>query len=374
PGQLVIGADSHTCSAGAVGALSIGMGAADVVMPLVTGETWLQVPETVEIRFVNEPPFGIGGKDIILDVLRQLKRNTVAFERAVEYTGPGLKHMSCDARFACANMATEFGGIAGVFEADEITAAYVAKRKSPEYKKHSLYFRADPDAHYAESHIIDLSRVDSLVALHPSPDNVVDVDDVHLDLDGCFIGACTTAEEDLILAALVLEAGLNKGLTPVAGGNRRVTPGSVPILAKLRRLGLVDVYKRAGFQVGAPGCSYCLGIAADVAGDGEVWLSSQNRNFKNRMGPGSIANLASAATVAASSFSMKTTNPRELLDLIDRDRYRKMLDVWMDKGSSIAVTEPNPRLEETRGETIASRNTNGGGGASAAAPGATGQP
>ncbi|KAJ2328496.1 hypothetical protein GGI00_004175, partial [Coemansia sp. RSA 2681] len=212
PGQLVIGADSHTCSAGAVGALSIGMGAADVVMPLVTGETWLQVPETVEIRFVNAPPFGIGGKDIILDVLRQLKRNTVAFERAVEYTGPGLKYMSCDARFACANMATEFGGIAGVFEGDEITAAYIAKRKSPEYKKNSLYFRADANAEYAESHIIDLSEVDSLVALHPSPDNVVHVDEVKMELDGCFIGACTTAEEDLILAGLVLEAGLKKGL------------------------------------------------------------------------------------------------------------------------------------------------------------------
>ncbi|KAJ1942529.1 hypothetical protein GGF37_003077, partial [Kickxella alabastrina] len=362
PGQLVIGADSHTCSAGAVGALSIGMGAADVVMPLVTGETWLQVPETVEIRFVNAPPFGIGGKDIILDVLRQLKRNTVAFERAVEYTGPGLKYMSCDARFACANMATEFGGIAGVFEGDEITAAYISKRKSPEYKKHSLYFKADEDAEYAESHIIDLSQIDSLVALHPSPDNVVHVDEVKMDLDGCFIGACTTAEEDLILAGLVLEAGLKNGMVPIKGGNRRVTPGSVPILAKLRRLGLVDVYQRAGFTVGAPGCSYCLGIAADVAGDGEVWLSSQNRNFKNRMGPGSIANLASAATVAASSFNMKVTNPRELLDLIDRERYNRVIDIWMDKGEEVTITEPNPTLEETRGETIASRNTEGSAG------------
>ncbi|KAI8319528.1 aconitase iron-sulfur domain-containing protein [Martensiomyces pterosporus] len=372
PSQLVIGADSHTCSGGAVGALSIGMGAADVVMPLVTGETWLQVPETVEIRFINAPPFGIGGKDIILDVLRQLKRNTVAFERAVEYTGPGLKYMSCDARFACANMATEFGGIAGVFEADEITAAYIAKRKSPEYKKHSLYFRADPDAQYAESHVIDLSQVDSLVALHPSPDNVVHVDEVNMDLDGCFIGACTTAEEDLILAALVLEAGLKKGLVPVESGNRRVTPGSVPILAKLRRLGLIDVYQRAGFKIGAPGCSYCLGIAADVAGDGEVWLSSQNRNFKNRMGPGSIGNLASAATVAASSFAMKVTNPRDLLDLIDRSRYNKMLDVWMDKAEEIAVSEPNPVLAEARGETIASRDTDGA--AASDAADAAGQP
>ncbi|KAJ1813022.1 hypothetical protein LPJ75_003366, partial [Coemansia sp. RSA 2598] len=109
--------------------------------------------------------------------------------------------------------------------------------------------------------------------------------------------------------------------------------------------------------IGAPGCSYCLGIAADVAGDGEVWLSSQNRNFKNRMGPGSIANLASAATVAASSFNMRVTNPRELLDMIDRERFNRMLDIWMDKAEEIVISEPNPVLEETRGETIAARDT-----------------
>ncbi|KAJ1914018.1 hypothetical protein H4219_004964 [Mycoemilia scoparia] len=347
PGQLIIGADSHTCSAGAVGALAIGMGAADVLMPLVTGETWLKVPETVEIRFVNQPPFGIGGKDIILAVLGQLKRNTVAFERAVEYTGPGLKYMSCDARFACANMATEFGGIAGVFEADELTAGFIAKRKNPDHKKDSLYFRADKDAQYAESHTIDLAKVDSLVALYPSPDNVVPVGEaVGMKLDGVFIGACTTAEEDLILAALVLEAGLKKGLVANPEGKRRVTPGSVPILAKLRRLGLLKAYEDAGFVIGAPGCSYCIAVAADKALEGEVWLSSQNRNFKNRMGPGSIANLASAATVAASSFDMTIKDPRELLDLIDHDRYQKMLDIWMDKPENIVISEPNPVAAE----------------------------
>ncbi|KAJ1674621.1 hypothetical protein EV182_002904, partial [Spiromyces aspiralis] len=342
---LIIGADSHTCSAGAVGALAIGMGAADVLMPLVTGETWLKVPETVEIRFVNKPCFGIGGKDIILAVLGQLKRNTVAFERAVEYTGPGLRYMSCDARFACANMATEFGGIAGVFEADEITAGFISKRKNPEHKKDALYFRADKDAQYAESHIIDLAKVDSLVALYPSPDNVVNVNEAAgMKLDGVFIGACTTAEEDLILAALVLEAGLKKGLVPTPTGKRRVTPGSVPILAKLRRFGLLKVYEEAGFDIGAPGCSYCIAVAADRALEGEVWLSSQNRNFKNRMGPGSIANLASAATVAASSFNMEVRNPRDLLDMIDRERYEKILDIWMDKPGSIKISEPNPAI------------------------------
>ena len=238
------------------------------------------------IRFVGTPRFGIGGKDVILHVLGLLKRNTVAFERAVEYTGPGIKSLSCDARFAIANMTTEFGGIAGVFEADEITAAYIAKRTSPKYRSGGLYFRADPDAEYAESHVIELKDVDSMIALYPSPDNVVHVRQVTgKSLDGCFIGACTTAEEDLILAALVLEAAMSQGgLIPCMTGKRKVTPGSVQIVAKLRKLGLIQIYEKAGFIIGAPGCSYCLGIAADKAGEGEVWLSSQNRNFKNRMG------------------------------------------------------------------------------------------
>jgi homoaconitase/3-isopropylmalate dehydratase large subunit len=284
PGQMIIGADSHSCSAGAVSAFAVGLGAADVVMPLVTGETWFKVPETVEIRFINKPPFGIGGKDTILYVLGELKRNTVAFERAVEYTGPGLKYLSCDARFAISNMATEFGGIAGVCEGDEITAAFIAKRKNPAHKNSALYFRADPDAQYAESHTIDLSKVDSLVALYPSPDDVVSVKKVAgKKLDGVFIGACTTAEEDLILAALVLEQGLKKGLRPSINGIRKCTPGSLPIIAKLRRLGLLKFYEQAGFEVGAPGCSYCIAVAADHAGEGEIWLSSQNRNFRNRM-------------------------------------------------------------------------------------------
>jgi len=345
PSQIVIGADSHSCSAGGVGALAVGLGAADVVMPLVTGETWFKVPETVEIRFINAPPFGIGGKDVILYVLGELKRNTVAFERAVEYTGPGVRHLSCDARFAIANMTTEFGGLAGVFEADELTAAYINRRKDEEHNSSAIYLRADKDAQYAETHVIDLSKVDSLVALYPSPDNVVPVDSVvGKHLDGVFIGACTTAEEDLILGALVLEAGLKSGLTPCVNGKRKVTPGSVSIVAKLRKLGLLDIYEKAGFIIGAPGCSYCLGIAADVAGEGEFWLSSQNRNFKNRMGKGSIGNLASAATVAASAFDMKIANPRFLLDKVDPVRFQTLCNflddsVNLPKQLSIEITD-----------------------------------
>ncbi|CAG8561941.1 11642_t:CDS:2 [Ambispora gerdemannii] len=318
PGQMIIGADSHSCSAGAVSAFAVGLGAADVVMPLVTGETWFKVPETVEIRFVGKPPFGIGGKDAILYVLGELKRNTVAFERAVEYTGPGLKYMSCDARFALSNMTTEFGGIAGVFEGDEITAAFIAKRKNPAHKNSALYFRADPDAQYAETHIIDLSKVDSLIALYPSPDNIVPVRKAQgMKLDGVFIGACTTAEEDLILAAMVLEQGLKKGLRPTIHGKRKVTPGSLPIVAKLRRLGLLKVYEQAGFEIGAPGA---------------------------------IGNLASAATVAASSFEMQICDPKGLLDLIDRARYEEYLEQWLQKGEPIIISEPSPVLVDPNSE------------------------
>jgi homoaconitate hydratase len=359
PGQIVIGADSHTCSAGGMGALAIGLGAGDVVLPLVTGQTWLQVPETLLIEFVGEPAFGISGKDIILHVLGLLKRNTVANERAVEWRGPGLKYLSTDARFAIANMSTEFGGIAGVFEGDEQTARTLAGRVA--HKDEGLYFRADADAKYADRYTIDLLAVVPQVALFPSPDNcrtVVELAAEGMLLDGAFIGACTTTQEELVLGALVLEAAMNAGVVPIPiadANNRRVTPGSRAITAYLQDKGLIEIYERAGFVVGAPGCSYCLGIAADVAGDAEVWLSSQNRNFKNRMGKGSIANLASAAVVAVSALGMRVTDPSPYLAAVDRARYDELRQ-WIPSASSstapalFTVTEPAPAVAQVEAE------------------------
>jgi 3-isopropylmalate dehydratase small subunit len=315
-----------------MGSLAIGLGTADVTMPLITGETWFRIPESVSIQFINEPSPGIGGKDVILYILKELKRNTVAADRVVEFSGPGLKHLSCDARFAIANMCTEFGAVTGIFVPDEVTEQYIKKRKSPKHKNGSTYFRPDEDAEYAETHIIDLAKVEAFIARYPSPDDVVPVSEMEgTHLDGCFIGACTTAEEDLILAALALEAGLKMGKTPAAGFKRKVVPGSLPIRNKLDRLGLTDVYKKAGFEVGVPGCSYCVGLAADKASEGETWLSSQNRNFENRMGPGSVGHITSAITVAASSFDMRITNPQELLDAIDK---KYLADVLGTKGNS----------------------------------------
>ncbi|GKT68748.1 aconitase family protein [Colletotrichum tofieldiae] len=325
PGQIIIGSDSHTCSSGADGCLAIGLGATEVTMALVTGEIWFKVPEVVEIRLVGKPRRGVGGKDIILYILQQLKRNTVAAERVVEYTGPGCRWLSSDARFAIANMTTEFGGITGIFVPDEVTKAFIDARKTAHHKTASYYFKPDEACSYAESHTIDISQAQPFVAKYPSPDDVVPVSDVAgTHLDGVFIGACTTAEEDLVMGALVLQAGLEAGKKPIARGTRRVVPGSRPIADYLRKTGLADIYERAGFTIGIPGCSYCVGMGADMANPGEVWLSSQNRNFENRMGKGAIGSLASAATVAASSFDMVVASPQDLVDLIPEDRWKSV--------------------------------------------------
>ncbi|KDN65687.1 putative aconitase family protein [Colletotrichum sublineola] len=325
PGQIIIGSDSHTCSSGANGCLSIGLGATEVTMALVTGQIWFKVPEVVEIRFTGKPARGVGGKDIILYILQQLKRNTVAADRVVEYTGPGCQWLSSDARFAVANMTAEFGGITGIFVPDGVTKHFIESRKTNHHKKASYYFKPDEGCSYAALYEIDLSKAEPSVARYPSPDDVVPVGEVAgTKLDGVFIGACTTAEEDLVAGALVLQAGLDAGLKPVAHGKRHVVPGSRPIEEHLRKTGLIDIYERAGFTIGLPGCSFCVGLGADMAEPGSVWLSSQNRNFKNRMGKGAIGSLASAATVAASSFTMMVRSPQELIDSIPEDRWNSV--------------------------------------------------
>ena len=159
-------------------------------------------------------------------------------------------------------------------------------RRRKANKALSVYFQPDRDAEYAGIFDIDLSEVEPTLARYPNPDDVVPIsEEAGMHFDGVFIGACTTTEEELVRAALVLKVGLAKNL-PLARGIRHVVPGSLPIVEKLRKLRLLEVYEAAGFTRGPPGCSFCVGMAADQAGEGETWLSSQNRNFKNRMGKG----------------------------------------------------------------------------------------
>ena len=339
PGEVVLGADSHSSSHGGMGAFSIGLGGADIAVAMVLGESWVEVPEAIAVEYSGDVPFGMSGKDVILETLGLLKRNTVAMERAVEYRGDAVKKFTTDMRFTIANMTAEFGGLNGIFEADEVTAAWLAGRRS--HNGGAQYFRADPDAVYAARFPIPLAKLEPKIAKPFSPDNVVNVAAaVGTAMQGAFIGACTTTEEELVMGALVLDAAMKAGQTPVPSKNRIVVAGDLTILENLKKNGLVAIYEKAGFRVDPPGCSMCLGIASVRAGKDEVWLSSQNRNFPNRMGEGSLAWLASAATVAASSVGMAITDPRSILAKVDRDRYAAALRRETPRVPEIRVAEP----------------------------------
>ncbi len=366
PGQIVIGADSHTSSHGGLGALAIGLGGADVCVAMVLGETWIQVPEAIQVRYDGRLPFGLTGKDVILRTLGTLGRNTVAMERSVEYVGDALAHFSTDFRFTVANMTAEFGGLNGIFPGDERTAALLARRKSDNAA--AIYFCADEDARYAARHTFDLARLEPMVAKPFSPNNVFPAAEVAgQPMQGMFIGACNTAEEELVLGALVLREAMAGGARPVDSKNRLVVPGSLEIAASLKRNGLLDVYEKAGFRVGPPGCSMCLGIASDKAGPGENWLTSQNRNFENRMGPGSIAWLASAPTVAASALDLKIADPRPLLARISPEEFARYLPEAREL-PPVVVVEPAADVRANAGAT-GGADASGGAGAAAAAPG-----
>lgn len=324
PGQVVLGADSHTSSHGGLGAFSIGLGGADITAAMVLGQSWLEVPEAIAVDYTGELAFGIGGKDVILKTLGDLGRNTVAMERSVEYRGEATRQWSTDVRFTICNMTAEFGGLNGIFEADGTVAQWLATREGE--NTGAKYFRADDDAPYVARYRIDLSKLGPLVAKPFSPDNVTPVEAIAgSPIHGGFVGACTTTEEELVLGALVLEQAYKNRPARAASPKLLVVPGDLSIVERLRQGGLWAHYEKAGFRIGPPGCSMCLGVASEKALPGEVWLSSQNRNFENRMGQGSLAHLASAATVVASSVEMKVSDPRQWLQGIDQAKYEKLL-------------------------------------------------
>lgn len=346
PGEVVLGADSHTSSHGGMAAFAIGLGGADVVAAMIQGFSWLQVPEAIRVHFAGRLPFGLTGKDVILRTLGQLGRNTAALERTVEYTGDFLEDFSTDFRFTVANMTAELGGLNGIFPADSRVPETMAVRRDPAFREGGWWFEADPDAEYVGFFEVDLDLLTPQVARPFSPDNTCGVDEaVGQPLDGCFIGACTTTEEELVLAALVLQQALAAGEKPVTSGNRLMVPGSLEIAARLQEAGLLEVYQQAGFRIGEPACSMCIGIGSDRAQPGEVWLSSQNRNFPNRMGKGSTAWLASALTVAASSLGLRIRDPRPFLAAVDRDRMTRIVSARPGL-PPVVYSEPKPAAEE----------------------------
>ncbi len=343
PGEIVLGADSHTSSHGGLGAFSIGLGGADITVAMALGESWIEVPSAIAIVFNGALPFGVGGKDVILKTLGLLKRNTVAMERSVEYIGPAVSEFSTDMRFTIANMTAELGGLNGIFAPDEVVSAWVAGRES--YNTGGKYFKAAEDAEYVERFEIDLNNLSPQIAKPFSPDKTVDIEEVlGTAFDGCFIGACTTTEEELVLGGMILELALADGIKVKETTKRLVAPGDLTIERNLREAGLLDVYRNAGFRIAPPGCHLCLGIASEQAGSGEIWLSSQNRNYQNRMGEGSLAWLASAATVAASALDLTLRDPRAFLERIDRERYMRILGrsdlVRLTPDVSVTYSEP----------------------------------
>jgi homoaconitase/3-isopropylmalate dehydratase large subunit len=343
PGEVVLGADSHTSSHGGLGAFAIGLGGADITVAMVLGESWIEVPEAIAVEYRGALPFGFGGKDVILKTLGTLGRNTVAMERSVEYVGDAVRHFTTDMRFTIANMTAEFGGLNGIFEADATVAHWLSLHRKT-HKDEARYFHADPGAEYVARHVIDLAGMAPQVAKPFSPDNVFDVTSVAgMEIHGGFIGACTTTEEELVLAGLLLEKMLDAGIAPKPTRNRLVVPGDLDIQARLREAGLLAAYERAGFRTAPPGCSMCLGVASERAAEGEVWLTSQNRNYENRMGKGSFAWLASAATVAVSAPQLAVTDPRPWLAQVDQDRFRRILRRGQDVHVPEVVTiEPAP--------------------------------
>ncbi|MFC1839777.1 3-isopropylmalate dehydratase large subunit [Thermodesulfobacteriota bacterium] len=305
PGDLVIGADSHTCTYGAVGAFSTGVGSTDLGVIMATGEVWLKVPPTIKVIFEGELKPWVGGKDLIIYLIGKLGVEGANY-RAIEFTGPVVKTLSMDNRLTMANMAIECGAKNGIFEADEITMEYVKGRTDRE----PVVCRADPDAVYEKEIVIDVSKIDPQVAFPHSPDNVKPVSEAgDVTIDQVFIGSCTNGRmDDLTQAAEIL-----KGRKKADNIRLIVIPGSPLIYKEAIRAGIIETFLDAGATIGPPTCGPCLGGYMGILTKGEKCASTSNRNFLGRMGDiESEVYLVGPAVAAASAVLGRIGSPDEL--------------------------------------------------------------
>ncbi|MBT3590413.1 MAG: 3-isopropylmalate dehydratase large subunit [Candidatus Marinimicrobia bacterium] len=295
PGQLVIGADSHTVTYGALGAFSTGVGSTDLAAIMITGKTWIKVPESIKIILNGKPNPGITAKDIILDIVGKLGSNGATY-KTLEYVGSTLEFLSLGDRMTIANMSVEMGGKAGIFETTGLELPY---------KFESVI--GDADAEYLETITIDVSVIRPKIAKPHSLENICDIDEVlGIKIDIAFIGTCTNGRlEDLQLAASIL-----KGEKLAPGVRMLITPASRNVLNKAMADGTMNILSEAGATLIPPGCGPCVGTHLGVPGNEEVILSTANRNFPGRMGnPNSQIYLASPAVVAASALTGVITDP-----------------------------------------------------------------
>lgn len=305
PGDLVIGADSHTCTYGAVGAFSTGVGSTDLGVIMATGEVWLKVPPTIKVVLEGKLKPWAGGKDLIIYLIGMLGVEGANY-RALEFTGPAVKDLSMDNRLTMSNMAIECGAKNGIFETDEITMAYVKERTGRE----PAVYSADPDAVYEREIVIDVSTVEPQVAWPHTPDNVKPVSEsTGVELDQVFIGSCTNGRmEDLAQAAEIL-----KGRKKAEGLRLIVIPGSPLIYKQAIQQGIIETFIDAGATIGPPTCGPCLGGYMGILTAGEKCASTSNRNFLGRMGDiKSEVYLVGPAVAAASAVLGRIGSPDEL--------------------------------------------------------------
>jgi 3-isopropylmalate/(R)-2-methylmalate dehydratase large subunit len=305
PGDLVVGADSHTCTYGALGAFSTGMGSTDIAAAMALGETWLKVPPTIRFIFKGKLPEWIGGKDLILMAIGRIGVDGALYA-AMQFEGPAIDGLSMDGRFTMANMAIEAGGKNGIFFADAKAVEYASSRSLRE----PLVYKSDDDADYRETHEFDVSGMEPQVALPHLPSNVRPVSAVgEVPLDQVVIGSCTNGrEEDLRTAAELL-----RGRKVKPGLRCLVFPGTPQVLRTALREGWLEVFLQAGAVVSPPTCGPCLGGHMGILAEGERALATTNRNFVGRMGhPGSEVYLCGPAVAAASAVAGKIIHPGEI--------------------------------------------------------------
>jgi 3-isopropylmalate/(R)-2-methylmalate dehydratase large subunit len=305
PGELVVGSDSHTCTAGALGAAARGINV-ETPYVLAYGETWFRVPESIRFVLTGKLSPGVGSKDVVLFIAGKYGED-VGLYKSIEYAGPALEAMSLESRIVFANMGIELGAKFAILPADEVVLDYVRARTDEPFEP----VHTDPDAHYESVYEIDLSGLEPLVACPHDVGNVKPVGAVAgTKIDQAFIGSCTNARyEDLEAAARIL-----RGREVHPETRLIVTPASKRVYDQALRAGIIEVLSAAGAVITSSDCGACPGFHMGLLGDGEVCIASQNRNYQGRMGSATAQiYLASAATVAASAVAGRIADPRAYL-------------------------------------------------------------
>lgn len=295
-GELIFGADSHTCTYGALGAFGTGVGCTDFLYGMVTGTSWVLVPETVKFNLIGRLPEGVYPRDLMLTIIGEIGANGCNYQ-VMEFTGEGAKTLSINDRMVLCNLAVEAGAKTGIFEADEAAVSYLRERG----REPKAVYTSDPDAVYAREYTFDLSKIQPVVARPDFVDDVVPAGEVcGVKIDEAFLGSCNNGRiDELRVGAAVL-----KGKKVADSVRFLVVPASLDVYRQALKEGLIDIFVEAGAIVMNPNCSVCWGSCQGVIGENEVLISTGTRNFKGRAGhPSSKVYLGSAATVAASAIA-----------------------------------------------------------------------